>query len=76
MDVESGTEGKLGGVIGGVAKRVFYHSIKIKLLGQMISVSAGFSFDMSVAAILGRSGFFDSFIVTFDPCNNPPQAWP
>ena len=72
IKIEDGTEGPLGGVIGGVRKKVYYHEVKIELLGQMISLRAGFSNDLSVAAILGRSGFFDSFTVTFDPCNNPP----
>lgn len=72
MKIDSGTEGPLGGVIGGVIKKVYYHDIKIELVGQMIAVRAGFSNDLSVAAILGRSGFFDSFTITFDPCNNPP----
>lgn len=72
MDVESGEEGPLGGVIGGIRKKVFYHPIKVKLLSQIISIRAGFSYDFSVVAILGRSGFFDNFTITFDPCNNPP----
>lgn len=72
MKVEEGTEGPLGGVIGGVQKKVDYHDIKLELFGQMLSVRAGFSDFLSVAAILGRSGFFDSFTITFDPCNNPP----
>jgi hypothetical protein len=72
MRVEEGTEGPLGGVIGGVRKKVHYHDIKIELRGQVLALRAGFSDDLSVAAILGRSGFFDSFTITFDPCNNPP----
>jgi hypothetical protein len=72
MNVAAGTEGPLGGAVGGVTTKVYYHNIKIKLLGQMIALRAGFSDDLSVAAILGRSGFFDSFTITFDPCNNPP----
>jgi len=27
---------------------------------------------LSVAAILGRHGFFEHYVVTFDPQNNPP----
>ena len=71
MRVEDGIEGPLGGVIGGVRKKVYYHDVRIELLGQMLALRAGFSDDLSVAAILGRSGFFDSFTITFDPCNNP-----
>jgi hypothetical protein len=72
MKIGEGIEGPLGGVIGGVQKKVYYHDVKIELLAQMIAVKAGFSDDLAVAAILGRSGFFDNFTITFDPCNNPP----
>ena len=72
MKVEEGIEGALGGVIGGVRRKVYYHDVEVGLFGQVIALRAGFSDDLSVAAILGRSGFFDSFTITFDPCNNPP----
>jgi hypothetical protein len=55
MKVEAGIEGPLGGVVGGVKRKVYYHDVKIDLLGQVIPMRAGFSDDLSVAAILGRA---------------------
>lgn len=73
MKIETGEEGPLGGVVANVKTKVYYHPIKLKVNGQMISIArAGFSNDLGVLAILGREGFFDNYVVTFDPCNNPP----
>jgi hypothetical protein len=73
MKIDSGEEGPLGGVVSKASTKVYYHQIKIKLLGQMLSIPrAGFCNDLSVLAILGREAFFDNYTLTFDPCNKPP----
>jgi hypothetical protein len=73
MKVESGEEGPLGGVVAKATSKVYYHPINLKFSDQLISIPrAGLSYDLSVGAILGRQGFFDNYIITFDPCNNPP----
>ena len=38
----------------------------------MIRIRAGFAPHMSIGAILGRRGFFEHFVVTFDPSATPP----
>jgi hypothetical protein len=70
--VETGKEGSLGGVVGGAVDKVYYHPVKLCLDAHMINVIAGFSENLGVAAILGRSGLFDHYTISFDPCNNPP----
>jgi hypothetical protein len=72
LKLKDGDHDKLGGVVGSSHGDVYYHKIKLKLLGNIISIVAGFSEQLAVAAILGRHGFFEHFTVTFDPCNNPP----
>jgi len=72
INVTHGIEEPLGGVIGGAVGKMWFHTVKLCLLGTIIDITAGFSPKLSVAGILGRSGFFDNYIVTFDPCNNPP----
>lgn len=72
LRLKDGEPGSLGGVVGGSVGDVFYHSIKLKVLSSIISITAGFSEKLSVAAILGRHGFFEHFTITFDPCNTPP----
>ncbi|MBZ5724121.1 MAG: hypothetical protein LAP87_03925 [Acidobacteriia bacterium] len=38
----------------------------------MIPINAGFCEALSVAALLGRHGFFEHFTVLFDPASTPP----
>jgi hypothetical protein len=72
MHLESGKEGPLGGVVGGVTRKVYYHPIKLCIGADIIQIVAGFSEGLSVAAILGRDGFFNNYMITFDPSTNPP----
>jgi hypothetical protein len=51
---------------------VYYHAINLWVGTGMIKIMAGFAPDLSIGAILGRHSFFDNYIVTFDPSNNPP----
>jgi len=72
LRLKTGEQGSLGGVVGGSTGEVYYHRVKLKVLCDIIPIMAGFSEQLSVAAILGRHGFFENFTVTFDPCYNPP----
>ena len=72
LKIESGKHDVLGGVVGGSKGDVYYHEIKLKVMADIIMITGGFSEQLSVAAILGRHGFFENFIVTFDPCAQPP----
>ena len=72
MNLRDGAHDVLGGVVGGSKGDVYYHQIKLKIMADIIPIIGGFSGDLSTAAILGRHGFFDNFIVTFDPCAEPP----
>jgi hypothetical protein len=72
LNVTSGIPGPLGGVVGGASGQVYFHKVKLCLPGTIIDIVAGFSPQLSIAGILGRSGFFDNYTVTFDPCSNPP----
>jgi hypothetical protein len=72
MKVETGKEGPLGGVLANKKGKLFFHDVKIKWMGHMINIYAGFSDELSTLAILGRNGFFDNFSIAFDPCDTPP----
>ena len=72
LKLKDGELGSLGGVVGKMKGEVYYHKIKLKLIADIIPITAGFSEDLSVAGILGRYGFFEHYTVTFDPCNTPP----
>lgn len=72
IDIESGVEGPLGGVIGGAMGKVYYHKIRALIAGESYEIAAGFSHQLSCAGLLGQVGFFDHFITTFDYNPYPP----
>lgn len=74
LEVSSGIESELRGIIRTDAEPVYFHKIKIQIeTNWNISVMAGFTKKLSADGILGRSGFFDSFSIRFDHSTNPPQ---
>lgn len=67
IDVRSGIKVEIGGVVAGRKIEAYFHDVYLWLGTDKIRIKAGFSEEMSVGAILGRRGFFENFIVTFDP---------
>ena len=72
LNVERGIRGKLGGAVEGKTIPVYFHDIKVHVAGEILKVTAGFCFGLSVSGILGRNGFFDKFAVTFHQYAIPP----
>lgn len=72
IDVTSGPDGPLGGVIGDAMGKVYYHKVKMLVAAEYIDIIAGFSPQLSIAALLGQIGFFDNFVVTMDYTPDPP----
>lgn len=73
IELTDGIKGFLGGIGKATAIPVYYHDIYILVeLDWKIGVRAGFSEELSVGGILGRTGFFDCFRVTFDHSEHPP----
>jgi hypothetical protein len=71
--LESGIRADIGGIGKQTSISVYYHDIRLLIgVDWTLSIRAGFSREFSVAAILGRNGFFDSFRVTFDHTEEPP----
>ena len=73
IEVRKGIEMPIGGVIGGSIGRIYYHNVRLSVVGELIEITAGFSYELSFQALLGRNGFFDNFIVTFDHTTHPPS---
>jgi hypothetical protein len=48
------------------------HPISLLVGEHMLHVNAAFSDTLPVAGLLGRSGYFEHFRITFDPASNPP----
>jgi hypothetical protein len=45
---------------------MYLHDISLYVPGGVIAIRAGFSSDLPVAGLLGMTGFFDNFKITFD----------
>jgi hypothetical protein len=66
-DITKGRKYALGGVIAGTREPAYFHKVKIYIEADwVIECMAGFCQKLGVTGILGRSGFFDSFRVSFD----------
>jgi hypothetical protein len=72
ITLKDGVHGITRGIIPHQKIDVYYHDIKLWVGADMIQIKAGFADRLSVGALLGRRGFFENFIVTFDPSANPP----
>lgn len=72
IKVQDGIKSDISGIVPGAKLDVFYHQVNLWVGADMIRIVAGFAPELSVAALLGRCGFFEHFIVKFDPSNNPP----
>ena len=74
LKVESGSSHKLGGIIAGMREPVYFHNCKLEIENSgLIETKVGFMKNLSFPIILGRRGFFDSFIVQFDHTKNPAE---
>jgi hypothetical protein len=71
IKIDSGSEGDLGGVIAGPRSKVYFHNVKLVVASEIVDIKAGFCWDLS-ENLLGQVGFFDNFVVTFDPGPHPP----
>lgn len=72
IKLEDGVKGATGGIVDGPRIDVYYHQVNLWVGADKIRITAGFAEKMSIAAILGRRGFFENFIITFDPSAEPP----
>ena len=64
LDVEAGEIESTLGIAG--STNMYLHDISLYAPGGIIAIRAGFSIDLPVAGLLGMTGFFDNFKITFD----------
>lgn len=65
LDIEAGKPDETLGITG--VERVFLHEVMVYIPGGPIKTVAGFSDNLSVAGLLGMTGFFEHFKIVFDP---------
>lgn len=72
LNIEKGTLQETTGV-SGERTRIYLHPVTLHVPGgQMLKIRAGFTDRLPVAGLLGMSGFFEHFKITFDPSAIPP----
>ena len=66
--IDQGTQTLLGGVGGRI--KGYVHNLELKIAGKNIIAPVVFSYEYSVSFnLLGRSGIFENFKITFDEKN-------
>ena len=71
LNIEKGEPSETVGV-SGAATKMYLHNVSLYILGNMFKIRAGFTNELPLAGLLGRTGFFEHFKVTFDHSTNPP----
>ena len=52
--------------------KTYGHEIRLTVASDSFKIEAYFADDLPIGALLGRDGFFDKYIVTFDPTCDAP----
>jgi len=65
LEIEKGEVVSTNGIEG--PTNLYLHDISLYIPGGIVPVRAGFSDKLVIAGLLGMSGFFEHFKVTFDP---------
>lgn len=70
LKIDSGEKSETIGV-NGDRTEVYLHSISLHVPGgHILKIRAGFTPKLPLIGLLGMTGFFDHFTVTFDPKTN------
>ncbi|MGB2898200.1 MAG: hypothetical protein WBB89_02970 [Candidatus Acidiferrum sp.] len=73
VDIHSGIEQSIAGVVPGVNTPAYFHRLNLHIEANwIVEINAGFIENFQCPALLGRRGFFDRFVVSFDHSVNPP----
>jgi hypothetical protein len=65
LDIEKGEPTQTLAVTG--PSNIFLHDVTLYIPGGPVTVRAGFCDHLPIAGLLGMTGFFDHFKLTFDP---------
>jgi hypothetical protein len=72
LNIQKGEEDETTGISGNPTK-IYLHNVSLHIPGgHVIKIRAGFTDELPVAGLLGRTGFFEHFKITFDPSSTPP----
>lgn len=71
-DFKTGQQVTTGGVVAGTSMDLYGHEIRLHVGADNFKIMGYFSDQLPIPCLLGRCGFFDKFIVTFDPTEANP----
>jgi len=71
-DITTGILKVSGGVVSGVRMNTYGHEVRLVVGSDNFKIQGYFSDALPIACLLGRNGFFDKFVISFDPSCNPP----
>jgi len=71
-DFKTGIVSQTGGVVSGSTMNLYAHDIRLHIGADNFKITGYFSDQLPLACLLGRSGFFEHYIVTFDPTEANP----
>jgi aspartyl protease len=71
LDVAKGEVEETVGV-SGLPTVTYLHDVSLYVANQIIKIRAGFTDQLPLSGLLGRSGFFEHFKIIFDPSSEPP----
>src|SRR5438270_7318367 len=66
IDVKSGLLKKFGGITGSIDAYMHVIQLEVQNVPHRVTVLAGFTDAEGVSGILGQSGFFENFKITFE----------
>jgi hypothetical protein len=61
-----------GGVVANARMDLYGHEIRVHIGADNFKIMGYFSDQLPIPCLLGRNGFFDKYIVTFDPTESNP----
>jgi hypothetical protein len=71
-DFRSGIVSSTSGIVGGSSMDLYAHEIRLYIGADNFKIIGYFSEGLPLPCLLGRRGFFDKYIVTFDPTEANP----
>ena len=73
IDLKAGSAETLLGVSDRISEVVYFHRVTLGIGTWEREVTAGFAENLAFPGLLGISGFFENFRVTFDVSGIPPH---
>lgn len=65
LDLKSGVRQRMTGIGG--QEEIWLHDVMLHIPGGPVQITACFKENLGIGGLLGLNGFFEHFVITFDP---------